>query len=64
MVAVLLMAGVQEPLIPLVDVVGSGAIAEPVQAGGTATNVGVTLLFTTTCKVVLRAHCPGFGVKV
>ena len=41
-VAVLLIAGFQVPVIPLVDVVGNAGIEAPLQNGPTAANVGVT----------------------
>ena len=64
MVALLFKAGAQVPEIPLLDVVGNGASVAPAQIGATALNVGVTLLLTTICKVVVVAHCPASGVKV
>ena len=62
-VARLLGAGDQVPLIPLVDVAGS-TIGVPVQTGVAMLNVGVTKGLTVTVKVVVAAHCPAFGVKV
>jgi hypothetical protein len=61
---VLSKAGVQVPVIPLLEVVGSGAKVAPEQIGATAVNVGVVLLLTVMVKVVVVAHCPGSGVKV
>jgi len=40
-VAVLFIAGAHVPFIPLVDVVGSAGIADPVHLGVTAVKVGV-----------------------
>ena len=57
-------AGAQVPVIPLVDVVGSGERVAPEQMGATAVNVGVTFGLTVIVKVVVVAHCPAVGVKV
>ena len=56
MVAVLLSAGAQVPVIPLLDVVGNGFNVAPEQIGATAEKVGVTFGFTVTVKVVGTAH--------
>jgi hypothetical protein len=61
---VLSKAGAQEPVIPLLEVVGSGANVTPEQMGATAVNVGVTFGFTVIVSVVVVAHCPAVGVKV
>jgi hypothetical protein len=61
---VLSSAGDQVPVIPLLEVVGSGANVAPEQIGPTVVKVGVVLLFTVIVKVVVVAHCPGVGVKV
>lgn len=64
-VAVLLTtAGVQVPVIPLVDVVGNIGATVPEQIAGTGSNVGVTIELTVTVSVVVVAHCPDVGVKV
>jgi hypothetical protein len=55
-VAVLFRAGDQVPVIPLIDVVGSGERAAPEQIGATAANVGVTFGFTVIVNVVVVAH--------
>ena len=57
-------AGVQVPVIPLVEVVGSGASVAPAHIGNTAVKVGVTLVFTSMVSVAVVAHWPGSGVKV
>ena len=49
---------------PLLDVVGSGAIVAPEQIGARAVNVGVMLALTTIVNVVVVAHCPVVGVNV
>jgi hypothetical protein len=61
---VLSKAGAQEPVIPLLEVVGSGVKVAPAQIGATAVKVGVVLLFTVIVKVVVVAHCPASGVNV
>jgi hypothetical protein len=63
-VAVLLSAGAHEPVIPLLEVVGSGASVAPEHIGATAVNVGVTFGLTVMVKVFVVAHCPADGVKV
>jgi hypothetical protein len=63
--AVLLtVAGLQVPVIPLVDVVGKTGAVAPLQNAGTAANVGVTFGFTVTDKVVVVAQSPAVGVNV
>ena len=56
MVAVLFNAGAHVPVIPLLDVVGSGDKVVPEQIETTASNVGITLLPTTISRVVVVAH--------
>ena len=55
-VVVLSSAGVQVPVIPLLDVVGSGDKVDSEQIGATAVNVGVTFGLTVMVKVVVVAH--------
>jgi hypothetical protein len=57
-------AGVQVPVIPLLDVVGKADKAAPEQIGATAVNVGVTLGLTVIVNVAVVAHCPAVGVNV
>ena len=64
MVAVLSKAGAHEPVIPLLDVVGSGDKVAPEQIGATELNVGITFGLTVIVNVVVVAHCPAVGVKV
>ncbi|MCY1381310.1 hypothetical protein D9M69_692010 [compost metagenome] len=54
MVAVLLIAGLQVPLIPLLEVVGSGAKVARLQIVSTCVKTGVTagVIFRFTVKVV------------
>jgi hypothetical protein len=49
-------AGAHEPVIPLLEVVGSGVKVAPAHMGATAVKVGVVLLFTVIVKVVVVAH--------
>ena len=55
-VAALFNAGLQLPVMPLVDVVGSAAKAAPEQIGATAVKVGVTFGLTVIVNVVVVAH--------
>jgi len=61
---VLFNAGAHVPVIPLLEVVGSGVNVAPEQIGATAVNVGVTFGLTVMLKVVVFAHCPAVGVNV
>ena len=63
-VFVLFKAGDQLPVIPSLEVVGSGVSVVPEQMGATAVNVGVISGFTVIVKVAVVAHCPAVGVKV
>ena len=64
MVDVLLSAGAQVPVIPLLEEVGNGFNVPPEHMGPTGVNVGVTLGLTVIVNVVVVAHCPAAGVKV
>ena len=55
-VAVLFNAGLQVPVMPLIDVVGNAAKAPPEQIAATAAKVGVTFGLTVIVKVVVVAH--------
>ena len=57
-------AGVQVPVIPLLEVVGNGFNVPPEQMGATAVKVGVMFGLTVIVNVVVVAHCPADGVKV
>ena len=57
-------AGAHVPVMPLVEVVGSGASTAPEQIGTTAAKVGVMLGLTVMVSVVVVAHCPAAGVNV
>jgi hypothetical protein len=63
-VAVLSRTGAHVPIIPLVDVVGSGESIVPEQIAATGVNAGVTIGLTVIVKVVGVAHWPAVGVKV
>jgi Flp pilus assembly pilin Flp len=63
-VVVLSKDGVQAPVMPLLEDVGSGDKVAPEQIGPTAVNVGVMLELTTIVIVAVVAHCPAVGVKV
>ena len=49
-------AGDQDPVIPLLDVVGNGFNVAPEQIGATAVNVGVRFGLTTMVSVAVVAH--------
>ena len=61
---VLLIAGLQLPVMPLVETVGNAAMVAPVQYGLTAANVGVILVPIVMVIVDVVAHWPAVGVKV
>ena len=62
-VAVLLIVGLQVPVMPLLDVVGKVNVP-PGQIAATWVKVGVIGWFTVTVIVVVVAHCPADGVNV
>ena len=62
-VTALLTAGLQVPLIALLEVAGN-VNDPPEQMAGICVNRGVTVLFTVTVIVAVAAHCPVLGVKV
>ena len=59
-------AGLQVPVIPLIELVGSAGTAAPAQMVRTPPklNDGVTFGTTVTVNVVIVAHWPPAGVKV
>ena len=63
-VAVLFNAGVQVPVIPFSDVVGSADSVAPEQIAATGLKVGVMFGLTVMVNVAVVAHCPAVGVKV
>lgn len=63
MVAVLLSAGDQTPVIPLLEMLGKLASIFPEQIGATEVKTGVTGVLIVIVNVVPMAHCPVFGVN-
>jgi hypothetical protein len=63
-VVLLTIAGLQLPVMPLVDSIGSTGAVAPEQKAGTAANAGVTLGVTVISRVAVVAHCPASGVNV
>jgi hypothetical protein len=59
-------AGLQLPVIPLLEVVTNAGTVPPAQIDKLVPklNVGVTMGFTVTVKLAVVAHCPAVGVKV
>jgi hypothetical protein len=57
-------AGAQAPVMPLIEVVGSGASAAPEQIAATGLKVGRTFGLTVIVSVAVVAHCPAAGVNV
>ena len=62
----LTVAGLQVPVIPLSDVVGSVGTVPPLQIVKDVPklNVGAVLGVTVTLSVVVVPHCPALGVNV
>ncbi|MNS88644.1 hypothetical protein D3C72_1226250 [compost metagenome] len=56
MVVVLSSAGLQVPLIPLLEFVGNGAITDPIHTGDTALKAGVAGGLTVILMVAVAAH--------
>jgi hypothetical protein len=56
-------AGLQVPVIPLLDVVGKTGAVAPLQIAGIAANVGVTIGFTVTVKLAVFIQLPELAVK-
>jgi len=63
-VVVLSSTGVQVPVIPLLDVVGSAVSVAPEQIAATGVNTGVMFGLTVIVNVVVVAHRPAVGVNV
>jgi hypothetical protein len=63
-VAVLMVAGLHVPVMPLFDVVGNAGAVLFWQSGPIAVNAGVICGLTVTLNVAMVAHCPADGVKV
>ena len=52
----LIIAGDQEPEIPLLEIEGKAGAVLPLQNAGIAVNVGIVLLVTVTVMVTIEAH--------
>jgi len=63
-VAVLFNAGLQVPVMPLLEVVGNADNAAPSQIAATGLNVGVTFGLTVMVIVAVVAQSPAVGVNV
>ena len=63
-VALLTTAGLQVPVIPLVEVVGNVGAIEPEQKSGIAANAGVTVLVMVISILAVVPHWLASGVKV
>ena len=63
-VAVLMIAGLQVPLMPLFELAGSVGAALFRQSGPIALNTGVTLEEIVISMLTGAAHSPAAGVKV
>ena len=59
-----MVAGLQVPVNPLVEVAGNAGGTDPVQMAGMALKVGVILGLTVTVNVAVVAHWPAVGVNV
>ena len=64
LVVVLITAGLQVPVILLLDVVGSTGAVLFWHNGPICVNTGVTFGLTVTINVAVVAHWPAAGVKV
>lgn len=60
----MLITGDQEPVMPLIDIVGNADNVVPEQIGAICVKVGVAFGMTVTLKVVPLAHSFAAGVKV
>ena len=63
-VEVLMVAGLQVPLIPLLDVNGRAGAVLFWQSGPIAVNAGIICGSTVMLSVAVVAHCPAAGVNV
>jgi hypothetical protein len=63
-IVLLTVAGLQEPAIPLAEVVGKTGAVAPLQIGAIAANVGVVDGLTVIVIVVVLAQSPAVGVNV
>jgi hypothetical protein len=63
-IVVLIVAGLQVPLIPLLDVAGNAGATEFTQSGPMIVNTGEICASITILIVAVLAHWPADGVKV
>ena len=56
--------GLQVPVTPLLDVVGSTGAADPLHIGAGVVNVGTVCGVTVTVNDAVVAHTPAVGVNV
>jgi hypothetical protein len=63
-VAWLLMAGLQVPVIPFKELVDNVVKFPPLQTGFTGSNVGVMIGLIVIIILAVAAHCPELGVNV
>jgi hypothetical protein len=61
---VLIVAGVQVPVMPLLDIAGNTGAIEFTQSGPMAVNTVVICASMVTFNIAEVAHCPAAGVKV
>jgi hypothetical protein len=61
-----MVAGLQVPAKPSIELAGNAGAAVPAQNGAIGLNVGTTFCTTLTLIVtgVAETHCPGFGTNV
>ena len=60
----LIVAGVQVPVMPSIEVVSNAGATDPWQNGPIGLKVTVTSGMIVILNVLFIAHCPGFGVNV
>ena len=60
----LIVAGLQVPIIPLLEMAGKAGVAAPEQIGGMALKTGLNIGVTVTVITTAKAHWPEAGVKV
>ena len=63
-VAVFIVAGLQVPVMPLLEIVGNAGAVEFWHSGPICVNTGAICDETTISIVVIAPHCPAFGVNV
>ena len=59
-----MVAGLQVPVMPLLEVGGNDGAEQFCQSGAIVLNVGVICGLTVTGNVAVVAHCPADGVNV